>query len=110
MVRIDIGRAGIACTEAGSGQPVVLLHGSACSGRQWRDLTGRLEDRFRVLAPDLHGHGESDAWPGPAPLTLAGEAAIVAALANLAGEPIHLVGHSYGAAVALHFAQAHPDR
>jgi pimeloyl-ACP methyl ester carboxylesterase/ribosomal protein S18 acetylase RimI-like enzyme len=108
--RIDVGRAGIACAEAGGGQPAVLLHGSASSAAQWRGLTGELADRFRVLAPDLHGHGGSDPWPGPGPLTLADEAAIVAALAEREGEPIHLVGHSYGAAVALRFAQAHPER
>jgi pimeloyl-ACP methyl ester carboxylesterase len=110
MPGILVGRAGIACAEAGDGQPVVLLHGSASSAAQWRSLTRALEGRFRVLAPDLHGHGGSDPWPGPGTLALADEGAIVAALADRAGEPVHLVGHSYGAAVALRFAQAHPER
>ncbi len=65
MPRIEVGHAGIACAEAGEGPPVVLLHGSASSAGQWRTLTGLLEDRFRVLAPDLHGHGGSDPWPAP---------------------------------------------
>ena len=104
-----MGQAGVAWTDAGSGQPVVLLHASASSSAQWQGLTRALESRFRVLVPDLHGHGGSVPWRGPGPLTLADEAAIVTALADRVGEPVHLVVHSYGAAVALRFAQAHPD-
>jgi pimeloyl-ACP methyl ester carboxylesterase/ribosomal protein S18 acetylase RimI-like enzyme len=110
MFRIEVGQAEISCAEVGSGQPVVLLHSSASSGSQWRKLTDRLAGCFHVMAPDLHGHGESGPWPGPGPLTLADEAAVITALADRAGEPIHLIGHSYGAAVALRFAQAHPER
>jgi pimeloyl-ACP methyl ester carboxylesterase len=110
MSSIRIGQAGIAFREAGRGEPVVLLHGSAASSGQWRTLTERLEGRFRVLAPDLHGHGGSDPWPGPAAPTLDGDAAIVAALSDKEGGPVHLVGHSYGAAVALRLARRHPER
>jgi pimeloyl-ACP methyl ester carboxylesterase len=110
MARIEPGRDGIAFTEAGSGQPVVLLHASASSSAQWQDLIRALEGQFRVLAPDLYGHGGSAPWRGPEPLTLADEAAIITALADHAGEPVHLAGHSYGAAVALRFAQAYPER
>ena len=111
MPRIRIGQAGIAVREAGGlGAPVVLLHGSASSSGQWRALAERREGRFRVLAPDLHGHGGSDPWPGPAPLALDDDAAIVAALAEREGEPVHLVGHSYGAAVAAAPARGHPRR
>jgi pimeloyl-ACP methyl ester carboxylesterase/GNAT superfamily N-acetyltransferase len=110
MVGIEMSHAGIAWAEAGSGQPVALLHASASSSAQWQELTQALQIRFRVFTPDLHGHGGSAPWRGPAPLTMADEAAIVTALADRAGEPVHLIGHSYGAAVALRFAQAHPER
>ena len=110
MARMKVGRADIAYSEAGYGQPVVLVHGSASASTQGRSLTRDLKGQFRVYAPDLHGHGQSDFWPGPGPLTLADDAAIVAALAEHACEPVHVVGHSYGAAVALHFALAHPER
>jgi pimeloyl-ACP methyl ester carboxylesterase len=75
-------------------ETVVLLHCSGSSGAQWRSLTAQL-DGYRVIAPDLMHQG-----------TLAGEAAAVSSLIE---EPIHLVGHSYGGAVALHIARTRPD-
>ncbi|MBD0275079.1 MAG: alpha/beta fold hydrolase, partial [Acetobacteraceae bacterium] len=109
MPRLTVGGAEIGVLEAGTGTPVVLLHCSAGSAAQWRRLSETLAGHHRVLAPHLHGHGDSDPWPGPGPLALAAEGAIVAALGERAGEPVHLVGHSYGGAVALRFAWAHPD-
>lgn len=88
----------------------MLLHGSASSSAQWRKLRPRLESGFRVLAPDLFGHGGTDPWPGRGPLTLADEAMLVAALIGNSAWPVHLVGHAYGAAVALNFAVRHPER
>ena len=110
MSGTEFNQSRIAWADTGSGQPVVLLHASASSSVQWQELTRALDSRFRVLVPDLYGHGGSAPWHGPGPLTLADEAAIVAGLADHAGEPIHLVGHSYGAAVALRFAEACPER
>jgi pimeloyl-ACP methyl ester carboxylesterase len=89
---------------APAGQPVVLLHCSAASGAQWQSLRAALSPRFRVEAPDLYGYGAAAAWPGPGPLTLAAEAAPVAALIERCGAPVHLVGHSYGGSVALRLA------
>jgi pimeloyl-ACP methyl ester carboxylesterase/GNAT superfamily N-acetyltransferase len=90
--------------------PVVLLHGSASSGNQWRRLAAELSPRFEVFAPDLYGHGSRPGWPGPGHPGLAAEAAVVADVVAAAGGPIHLVGHSYGGAVALHFALTHPEQ
>ena len=88
---------------------VVLLHSSGSSSRQWQGLTELLEGRYRVHAVDLHGHGLQAPWGGDAPLTLADEAALAAPLLAQAGAA-HLVGHSYGAAVALKLATLHPQR
>jgi pimeloyl-ACP methyl ester carboxylesterase len=63
-----------------------------------------------VVAPDLHGYGRSDPWPGRAPLRLADEAVIAARLFDVCDGPVHLVGHSYGGAVALRLALDHPGR
>jgi pimeloyl-ACP methyl ester carboxylesterase len=96
--------------DAGSGDPVVLLHSSASSSAQWRALAAQLSDRYRVLTPDLYGYGASAHWSGQAPFTLAHEAEIVHALLDQVGAQAHLVGHSYGGAVALHAARTRGGR
>lgn len=100
----------LAHRETGCGEPVVLLHSSASSSAQWRGLTALLENRFHILAPDLYGYGDTAAWPGQSPLTLADEAALVAASLTHCRGPVHLVGHSYGGAVALRVALDHADK
>src|SRR4051812_49823797 len=44
---------------AGSGPPVVLIHGMVNSSRHWREVALRLAERHTVIAPDLVGHGDS---------------------------------------------------
>lgn len=88
---------------------VVLLHSSASSARQWDALAAALRPWCEVHAVDLHGHGAQPAWPGRTPLRLADEAALVAPLLARRGGA-HVVGHSYGASVALRLAVAHPGR
>jgi pimeloyl-ACP methyl ester carboxylesterase len=88
---------------------VVCLHASGGSSRQWDPLARRLHGARKVLAVDLAGHGGSPGWtPGERP-TLAGEAARLAPLVAAEGR-VHLVGHSYGAAVAVRLALALPGR
>ena len=109
MPTIEIRGSRVEYTEQGSGEPVLLLHSSASSGAQWRALAERLSDRFRVIAPDLYGYGATAAWSGRGPFGLEHEAQIVCALLGRTGEPAHLVGHSFGGAVALHVARTRPD-
>jgi len=84
---------------------VVALHSSAASGRQWRALAAGLDHTHRVIAPDLHGHGDGPAAPlWPAAIVRADTDYIVRhVMANPEG--VHLVGHSYGAAIALRVAR-----
>jgi pimeloyl-ACP methyl ester carboxylesterase len=110
MSTITRNGAKLAHFATGSGEPVVLLHCSASSGGQWRALWDQLQERFRVIAPDLYGYGASDPWSGCGPITLAAEAEPVAALIARCREPVHLVGHSYGGAVALRLALDRPER
>jgi pimeloyl-ACP methyl ester carboxylesterase len=88
---------------------VVALHASASSARQWGPLAAALAHRYRVHAVDLHGHGERSPWRGGHPLSLADEAALAASILLREGS-VHLVGHSYGGAVALKIATMYPQR
>jgi pimeloyl-ACP methyl ester carboxylesterase len=110
MPRIDLGGARIACTDSGSGETVLLLHATASSRAQWGVLAEALRTSWHVLAPDLYGYGETDPWPGNKPFALADEAALAEAVLPPGDDPIHLIGHSYGGAVALRFAMQWPER
>lgn len=96
--------------EAGHGPGVVCIHANASTSGQWRALMERLAPRFRVLAPDCYGAGKSPQWPSDRSMTLGDEAAFIEPVLARAGSPLALVGHSYGAAVALIAALMHPGR
>jgi len=85
-------------------EPVLALHCSASSGRQWDGLGAVLGPDFDTIAPDLYGYGEAPAWTGPGPLKLSAESARIREAVPAASAGIHVVGHSYGGAVALRFA------
>jgi pimeloyl-ACP methyl ester carboxylesterase len=87
--------------EIGSGIPVVCVHSSASSSGQWRALMDRLADRFRVIAVDLYGSGKTAGWPLDQPMQLDDELALLSPVFQAAGERFHLVGHSFGGAIAL---------
>ncbi len=93
------------------GRPVLLcLHCSGGSGRQWRALTAPLADRFEVRTPELIGYSLPGRWPGGVPVSLDDEAARMVELLGEPDGPVHLLGHSYGGAVALQMALRHPGR
>jgi pimeloyl-ACP methyl ester carboxylesterase len=92
-----------------SDELVIALHCSGSSAAQWRSLQAKLDHRFTFLAPEHYGSGDAPPWTG-GPFTCADEAARTLAVIDAADRPVHLVGHSYGGAIALHVAAARPDR
>ncbi len=95
--------------EEGSGPALLLVHGSPGDSRSWGRVVPHLRERFRVLAVDLPGYGGSDGVPDDPVGRAALMGAAVARLAEGAGEPVRLAGHSYGGVVAVQAAvQAAP--
>lgn len=97
--------------ESGDPGPgVVCLHANASSSSQWRALASRLAHGYRVFTPDTLGAGRGPAWPADRAVALRDEAALLEPVFEAAGSPHFLIGHSYGAAIALMAALAHPER
>ncbi len=94
---------------SGSGTPILALHSSGASGYQWKNLSDHLRGRHRLIAPDLPGYGKTPAWPGTGAASVENEARYIARLIKAAGEPVHLVGHSWGGALAIKIAMALPE-
>jgi pimeloyl-ACP methyl ester carboxylesterase len=87
-----------------SSDAILLVHSGGFSSRQWKRLAEHLAKRFRVIAPDLLGYGTSGPWPEGEPFDLQKD---VDLLSSLVGDgPVHVVGHSYGALLALRLAFA----
>jgi pimeloyl-ACP methyl ester carboxylesterase len=95
--------------DEGAGPTVILGHSSTGSGGQWSALFARLQDRYRLIAPDHLGYGRTAAYAGGLPL-VEHELALIDALLNIGNEPVHLVGHSYGGALMAHTAVRAPGR
>lgn len=93
----------------GSRAPVLCLHSTGMSGRQWRRLAKSLAAAGHpVWLPDLLGYGASAPWRGPSRFDTNMDLAIVTALVERVGGPYHLVGHSYGGRLALAHLAANP--
>lgn len=94
---------------AGSGPPVVLLHGIGDSSATWEPIIPALARDHLVIAPDLLGHGHSD--KPRADYSVAGFANGVRDLLGVLGiNRASLVGHSLGGGVAMQFAYQYPER
>lgn len=105
---LDLGGTRIWYEEQGGGDPVVLLHGGLGDGRMFHDNLAALADQFRVIRPDLRGHGRSPDVPGPwGAAEMAAD--LVGLLEKAGGAPAKLVGYSLGAVTALLVAIQRPD-
>lgn len=97
---------------------LLLLHSSGATHRQWRPLIAQLGQHWRILAPDLFGYREEPppaSTPAAAPVQdrsiVQDEMDLLSALLHqqTTGR-VHVIGHSYGGAVALELALLHPER
>ena len=93
----------------GSGEPLLLLHAGTQSGEMWQPFESALGARYRLIIPDLRGHGRSTNPEGP--LTTARFADDVVALLDQLGiRRCRAIGASAGGMTLLHLATTHPER
>ncbi len=110
MKQLKAGGIEIAYLDEGKGTPVVLGHCSSASHKEWLPLIEKLKDDWRVLAPDFIGYGQSAPWPARKPFSIDADVTVLMAVAKKTKGKLHLVGHSYGAALALEAARKLGDR
>lgn len=94
--------------DEGSGSPVLLLHGVPFSHHVYRAVLQPLSARHRVLAVDIPGFGESGRPPAFAYDVVSYGDSMVALLERMGARPASVVGHGFGAAIALSMAVLHP--
>jgi pimeloyl-ACP methyl ester carboxylesterase len=109
MPKASAGEFTVDYIDAGSGPAVLLVPSTASGNRQWRALIEAASGRYRFIASNMFGYGETSPWPATRRQTLADQASLVLALARGADGPIALVGHSFGGSVAMQAALALGD-
>jgi abhydrolase domain-containing protein 6 len=109
--RLAVGRHTIAYLDGGRGQPIVALHGFGADRYHWPRFARRFTRRYRVIAPDLPGFGDSSRLPDER-YDLASQVARLHAFLNALAldGPVHLIGNSMGGHLAAAYLRAHPDR
>jgi len=105
---LDLNGDRVAYRDEGGGEVLLLIHGMAGSSDAWRELIPRLAKNYRVVAPDLLGHGQSVKPRGDYSL---GAFAVFLRdfLDELGIARATIVGHSLGGGVAMQFTYQHPD-
>ncbi|HEX7228496.1 MAG TPA: alpha/beta fold hydrolase, partial [Candidatus Binatia bacterium] len=95
------------CRIEGSGFPLIILHGLLGSSDNWRAISKRLSPSYKIYSVDLRNHGQS---PHSSTMTYPAMAEDVRELLGIEKiSECHLVGHSLGGKVAMHFATSHRD-
>jgi pimeloyl-ACP methyl ester carboxylesterase len=106
LVEVKGGRVGY--LTGGAGPTLVLVHGLGGSATNWCELAPLLARRYRLLIPDLPGHGRSDPLPAVSGLDSFADR-VVAVMEKEGGAPAPVVGHSLGGLIALRLALRHPQ-
>jgi pimeloyl-ACP methyl ester carboxylesterase len=94
------------------GEPVVLIHGGFSNAEAWAEsgAIDALDDTYRVIAPDLRGHGKSDKPHDPRQYGNAFIDDIIRLLDHLGIEKAHIVGYSMGGRITFKLVADHPER
>ncbi len=105
---LDLHGDQVAYLDEGSGEAILLIHGMAGSSQAWRSVIGPLSRKYRVIAPDLLGHGESAKPRGD--YSLGAFAVLLRDLLDELGVTrATVVGQSLGGGIAMQFSYQHPD-
>ena len=97
---------------SGAGSTVVLVPGSCSTGAAWRPVMAAWDDRFRCVTTSLLGYGGTAERRTARDTSIAHQVDVLEAVIRRAGEPVHLVGHSFGglAALAVAMRRSPPSR
>ena len=107
--RIEVNGHQVHYLRAGSGPPVVLIHGGASDSRDWVKTMAALSRHFSLYAPDLIGFGQSERNDHGYYLSDFNEF-LLGFIEKLDLENLSLVGHSFGARLCLEVALQHPEK
>jgi haloalkane dehalogenase len=111
---VDVKGRRMAYVEAGSGDPIVFLHGNPTSSYLWRNIMPHLESQGRCLAPDLIGMGDSDKLEnsGPERYRFVEHREYLDGVLEALGvmEKVTLVVHDWGSALGFDWARRNPER
>jgi pimeloyl-ACP methyl ester carboxylesterase len=106
---VDVGGVGIHVAEAGSGPPILFLHGWPQHWFAWRKVAPRLARDHRVICADLRGLGWSDAPPGAYDKATLGQD-MIGLLDALGLDRVDLVAHDWGTWIGFILCLDHPER
>lgn len=107
MSKINVNHIELHYEAAGDGLPVLFVHGLGSSSRDWQEQVSFFSRQYRVIAPDLRGHGSSQKPAGPYSMKLfANDLAELIKELNL--PPVHVVGISLGGMIAFQLALDYP--
>lgn len=95
-------------TEQGEGFPLLIIHGLFGSADNWRTLSKKYAETYRVIALDLRNHGRSVHIEGMSYEAMAAD--VLALMDKLALDKAHILGHSMGGKVAMQLALNQPER
>jgi haloalkane dehalogenase len=104
----------MAFVEVGEGDPIVFLHGNPTSSYLWRNVIPHLADRYRCIAPDLIGMGDSDKLPdsGPGSYRFVEHRHYLDGMLDALdlGDRVTLILHDWGSGLGFDWAHRNPDR